>query len=171
MEELMKFRAFVLSGLALAITAGTAGAVEVKKSLPVKGDPAAIWKVASEFCSIQDWHPDFSGCTQSMKDGVVWRVLTLKEGGGKVHEKLTGVDDLSYTYSITEAPLPLKDHTGKIWVEKGAKDGESLLRWEVSFGVNGDEAKTKEVTQAIDGLLENGLANIKAVAAQQANCK
>lgn len=167
----MKIRTFVLSGLALTIIADTANAVEIKKSLPVEGNPAAIWKVASEFCSIQDWHPDFSGCTQSMKDGVVWRVLTLREGGGKVHEKLTDVDDLSYTYSITEAPLPLENHTGKIWVEKGSKDGESVLKWEVSFGVSGDEAKTKEVTEAIDGILEKGLANIKAVASKQANCK
>ncbi|WP_334150485.1 SRPBCC family protein [Hyphomicrobium sp.] len=167
----MKTTTLAAIALTLSFAAGSADAVEIKKQLPVQGTPEAIWKIANEFCSIQDWHPDFSGCTQSMKDGVVWRVLTLKEGGGKVHEKLTDVDDLSYTYSITEAPLPLKDHTGKIWVEKSTTDGESLLRWEVSFGVNGDAAKTQEVTKAIDGILDKGLANIKTIAANGANCK
>lgn len=166
----MNFRTLAFSALALVAASSVANAVEVKKSLAVPGDPEAIWKVAKEFCSIEDWHPDFSGCTQSMKDGVVWRILTLQEGGGKVHEKLTDVDDLSYTYSITEAPLPLKDHTGKIWVEKGDKEGESLLRWEVSFGVDGDEAKTEEVTKAIDGILGKGLATIKELAAKSAVC-
>ena len=167
----MKLGTIALAGVSLALAAGAAEAIEVKKQLAVSGSPEAVWKIASGFCSIKDWHPDFSGCTQSMKDGVVWRVLTLKEGGGKVHEKLTDVDDLSYTYSIIEAPLPLKDHTGKIWVEKGKSDGESLLRWEVSFGVNGDAAKTEEVTKAIDGLLANGLANIKAEADKGSSCK
>lgn len=167
----MKICAVILSGLALAATSGAAASVEIKKSIPIVGDPAAIWKVASEFCSIQHWHPDFSGCTQSMKEGVVWRILTLKDGGGKVHEKLTDVDDRSYTYSITEAPLPLTDHTGKIWVENGGEDGESRLRWEVSFGVNGDATKTKEVTQAIDGILDRGLASIKTTAEKADACR
>lgn len=167
----MNVRTLALAGLGFAVAAGVAEAVEIKKQLPVSGTPEAVWKIASEYCSIKDWHPDFSGCTQSMKDGVVWRVLTLKDGGGKVYEKLTDVDDLSYSYSIVEAPLPLKDHIGKIWVEKGNKDGESLLRWEVSFGVNGDAARTEEVTKAIDGILDKGLANINSIAANGADCK
>lgn len=167
----MEIRAFVLPSLALALASNPAASVEIKKSLMIEGIPSSIWRVASNFCSIQDWHPDFSRCTQSMRDGVVWRILTLKEGGGKVHERLTDVDDQSYTYSITQAPLPLKDHTGKIWVEKGGKDGETLLRWEVSFDVNGDAAKTTEVSQAIDGILERGLASIKIAAEKDGNCR
>ena len=75
----MKVRTLALAGL-LAVVGTSADAIEVKKQLPVSGSPEAIWRIASEFCSIKDWHPDFSGCTQSMKNGVVWRVLTLKEG-------------------------------------------------------------------------------------------
>ncbi len=59
----MKISSLLLSCASLVFAAETASAVEVKKSLPVQGEPEAIWKIANAFCSIKDWHPDFSGCS------------------------------------------------------------------------------------------------------------
>ena len=165
----MRSRVVALAGALILSTVMSANAVEVKKKLEVPGSPDDVWKIASEFCSIKTWHPTFSGCTQYMENGVVWRVLTLRDGGAKIKEKLTGVDDHSYSYSIVEGPLPIKNHTGKIWVEKGDKPDQSALRWEVSFDV--DAAESEKITKIIDGILGNGLENIKSIAAKSEGCK
>lgn len=144
-----------------------ANAVEVKKELAVNADMAKVWKVAGEYCSIKEWSPSFSDCTQYMENGTIWRILTIKGNGLKVREKLTDVDDFSYDYAIIDAPLPLRNHQGKMWVEAGEKPGQSVLRWEVSFDVHGDAKKTKEVTQIIDGILTDGLKGIRDQAVKQ----
>lgn len=139
-------------------------AAEVKKSISITGDPAKIWKIANEFCSIPDWDPVFSACTQHMENGVVWRVLTIAQGGAKVREKLTDVDDTSYSYSITEAPLPISNHMGKLWIEPGMNGKANTVRWEVSFDVKGDAKVTADTVEAIGGILDTGLAKIKEIA-------
>jgi hypothetical protein len=168
----MKSRIVALAGALFLGTMVSAHAVEIQKKLEVPGNPESVWKIANEFCSIKTWHPAFSDCTQSMENGVVWRVLTLRDGGGKIREKLTDVDDYSYSYSIVEAPLPIKNHKGKFWVEKGEMPSRSMFHWNVSFDLKeGSETETETTTKAIDGILANGLENIKNIAAKSGDCK
>lgn len=159
----MKLRVVALASAMFAAALAPANAYEMHKSLVTNGDSDVIWRVASEYCSIARWHPAFSGCTQKMTDGVVWRVLTLKDGGGKVHEKLTDVTDRSYDYAITEAPLPISNHHGKLSIEPGPKQGESTLKWDISYDIK-DSAKVDDTNKALDGILTDGLKNIAKIA-------
>lgn len=157
-------KTMIAAAAAVSLTGiAEASAVEVKEQLVVTGSPEAVWKVANEYCSIKTWGKVFSNCTQHMKEGVVWRYLTIKDGGQTVKEKLTDVSDTSYSYSITEAPLPIEHHTGKIWVEPGADANHTVVKWHVSFDVKSgaDKAKT---TQAINDILVAGLGGIKEIA-------
>lgn len=157
-----------MTGIAAAIITASALAasaaeleVEVSKQVEVAADQEAVWKVASEFCSIREWGGVFSDCTQEMVDGVVWRTLTIKDNGGDVREKLTDVSDTSYSYAITEAPLPLENHQGKIWVEQ-AGDG-TIVHWDVAFDVE-DGGDLPATTAEIEHILTTGLSNIKKIA-------
>lgn len=141
-----------------------AHAVEVKEKLEIPVSADKVWEVADEFCSIKDWSPIFSDCTQFMEYGVHWRILTIADGGEKVKEKLTDVTDYSYDYAITEAPLPIANHQGKMWVEKGNSPDQSTLYWHVSFDVNGDAETTENTTNAIRGILVESMKGIKASA-------
>jgi len=151
-----------LSATMLLASFAQAREVQIKKEVVVAAPPAAVWNVANEFCSIKTWGGVFSDCTQHMKKGVVWRLLTIKDGGGTVTEKLTDVTDTSYDYAITNAPLPIRNHTGKIWVEQGM-NGNTVVKWHVAFDLKpgADKAKTAE---AIDGILTTGLGGIKEIA-------
>ncbi|MBR0687841.1 SRPBCC family protein [Bradyrhizobium manausense] len=159
----MRKKMVALSALMLLTGVATANAVEVKEQIVVSASPEVVWKVANEYCSIKTWGKVFSNCTQNMKDGVVWRFLTVKDGGGIVKEKLTDVSDTSYSYSIIEAPLPIEHHTGKIWVEPGSDASHTVVKWHVSFDVKAGNDKAK-TTQAINEILVAGLGGIKEIA-------
>ena len=83
-----------------------------------------VWSTISEFCSIKDWHPAIADCKESKEGGATFRVLTLKDNGGTIKEKLDGSDDTSYSYEIVESPLPVKNYSAKFWVEPDERDPE-----------------------------------------------
>ncbi len=97
------------TGFALLIGSGSAYAITVKKRIEAPGLPAEVWAVAGEtFCTIKEWHPAVAECAETKDGDVVFRTLTLKDGA-KIKEKLTGTEDLSYSYEIVESPLPVKE--------------------------------------------------------------
>ena len=49
-----------------------------------------LWSTISEFCSIKDWHPAIADCKESKEGDATFRVLTLKDNGGTIKERLTG---------------------------------------------------------------------------------
>ena len=55
-----------------------------------------------------------------------FRTLTLKDGG-KIKEKLTGTEDLGYTYEIVESPLPVKNYKSKLWLEVDDEPDRSVI--------------------------------------------
>ena len=60
------------------------------------------------------------------------RTLTLQDGG-KIKEKLTGTEDLAYTYEIVEGPLPIKNYKSKIWLEVDDEPDRSVIYWQSDF--------------------------------------
>ena len=66
--------------------------------------------------------------------------------GGKIKEKLTGTEDLGYTYEIVESPLPVKNYKSKLWLEVDDEPDRSVIYWQSDFDANGasdDDAKEK----------------------------
>jgi hypothetical protein len=150
------------TGFALLIASGSAYAITVKKRIEAPGLPPEVWAVTgTTFCQIKDWHPAVASCEESKEGDVVFRTLTLKDGG-KVKEKLTGKDDLSYTYEIVESPLPVKNYKSKLWVEVDDEPDRTIIYWQSDFDANGkpdDEAK-----KIVTGILGDGVKGIKKTA-------
>ena len=68
--------------------ASSAYALDVNKKIAAPGQLLVVWSTISEFCSIKDWHPAIADCKESKEGGDTFRVLTLKDNGGTIKEKL-----------------------------------------------------------------------------------
>lgn len=155
--------------LAVVIGGGPAYAITVKKRIEAPGLPADVWVVAGEtFCTIKSWHPAVAACEETKEGDVIFRTLTLKDGG-KIKEKLTGTEDLAYTYEITESPLPVKNYSSKLWVEEDDEPDRSVIYWQSEFDP-ADGTSEEDAKKVITGILGDGVKGIKknAIAAWDA---
>ena len=147
------------TGFALLIGSGSASAITVKKRIEAPGLPPEVWAIAGAFCQIKDWHPAVAECEETKEGDVTFRTLTLKDGT-KIKEKLTGTEDLAYTYEIIESPLPVKNYSSKLWVEEDDEPDRSVIYWQSEFepadGASEDDAK-----KVITGILGDGVKGIK----------
>jgi Polyketide cyclase / dehydrase and lipid transport len=144
---------------ALALSTGAAFAVDVNKKIEAPGQVLVVWTLASDFCSIKDWHPAVAKCEQSKEGSDTFRTLTLKDGG-VIKEKLTGSDDTSYSYEIIESPLPVKNYSAKLWVEEDERDpNRTVIHWDASFDANGKS--DEEAKKIISDIFTAGLKGIK----------
>ena len=142
--------------VAASFAAGPAFALDVRQSTEVAAAPAAVWAKIGEWCAIKDWHPAIAAC-ESGKKG--FRTLTLKDGGGKIIEKLTKTGKYSYSYDIVESPLPVRNYKATITAKPDSL-GTTDVVWAATF----DAAKGKtdaDATTAIKGIFESGLKSIK----------
>ncbi len=153
---------------AAALLAGSvsASAVTVKKRTEAPGLPPQIWEQAGAFCAIEDWHPLVADCVEEKEGDVTYRILTLGDGG-KIKEKLTAVEDLSYSYEIVESPLPVENYKAKVWLEVDDEPDRSVLYWQADFDAKGDEDDAKKL---IADIFAKGLKGMKqqAIAASDA---
>jgi hypothetical protein len=131
---------------ALMASGGQALALDVNKHIAAPAQLPVVWATVSEFCSIKDWHPAVADCKESKEGDDTFRVLTLKDNGGTIKEKLTGSDDTSYSYQIVDpGPLPVKNYSAKLWV--------------ATFDANGKS--DEEAMKAIGDIFYAGLKSIK----------
>jgi len=161
------FKLALVALAALLLGSASASAITVKKRIEAPGLPPQIWEQAGGFCAIKTWHPAVTDCVEEKEGDVTFRTLTLKDGG-KIKEKLTGTEDLAYSYEIVESPLPVKNYKAKLWMEVDDEPDRSIIYWQADFDANGasdDEAKAK-ITQ----ILGDGVKGIKkqALAAHDA---
>ena len=146
------------TGFALLIASGSAYAITVKKRIEAPGLPPEVWAEVGAFCAIEKWHPAVAKCEESKEGDTTFRTLTLKDGG-KIKEKLTGTEDLAYTYEIVESPLPVKNYKSKLWLEVDDEPNRSVIYWQSDFDANGKS--DDEATKAISDIFMAGLKSIK----------
>jgi Polyketide cyclase / dehydrase and lipid transport len=149
-----------LSFLAFTIAlTGAAGAVEVKRKVEVKGDPAKVWSKIGGWCAISAWHPAIAKCVEKQVSGKPHRTLTTKDGG-VIEETQYAKSDHSYSYTIDESPLPVKDYkaTFSVVPRKGHANEASII-WSAKFDPKGKSADARKV---MDGVLKAGLDQIKS---------
>ena len=155
-------RVFKLTLIALAAViafSASAWAITVKKRIEAPGLPNEVWAVTGEaFCAIKDWHPAVAECEEFTEGGDTIRVLTLGDGA-KLKEKLTGKGDMSYSYTITEGPLPLKNYSSKLWVEEDDEPDRTVIYWQSEFDADG--TSDEEATEIVTGILKDGVKGIK----------
>ena len=143
----------------LVVTCSSAYAIDVNKKIEAPGQMLVVWTIASEFCSIKDWHPALADCKESKEGDVTFRTLTLKDGG-VIKEKLTGSDETSYSYEIVESPLPVKNYSAKFWVEEDERDpSRTVIHWDATFDANG--ASDEDAKKTISDIFTAGLKGIK----------
>lgn len=134
-----------------------AGALEVEKEITVNASPETTWKMIGDFNHLDVWHPVVvaSELTQDSKDTI--RVLTLGNGAA-ITEKLLSQNENSYSYEITESPLPVSGYVSEISVS-ATQDGKSVVRWTSSFDAKGVE--DQEAVNTISGVYDAGLTSLQ----------
>jgi Polyketide cyclase / dehydrase and lipid transport len=134
-----------------------AEALEAKVEKALTADAMTAWAAVGDFCGISKWHPVVAKCELSEKDGKTFRTLTLKDGA-KLLEQLVTFDkpSMSYTYTIVEGPLPVKNYTSTLSIKPAGS--ASSLSWTGSFDANG--AADAEVVKIITGIYEAGAGEL-----------
>jgi hypothetical protein len=81
-------------------------------------------------------------------------------GGGTVLEKLERSDEdgQSYSYTIVESPLPVKNYSATIEVSE-AEGGGCSIEWSSEFEAEG--ATENDAAKAIEGIYQAGFDNLR----------
>lgn len=144
----------------LSQTTIAAGSLAVSKEVSINAAPDTVWKMIGGFNDFDMWHPvvvNLESEGEGMKSGDV-RVLVLGNGA-KITEKLVVHSDSkkTYTYSITESPLPVMDYVSTITVSE-ADSGMSIVEWKSTFNAN--NASDEKAIETMAGVYDAGLNNI-----------
>lgn len=171
-----KILALLAIGL-LPLTAAAHGPSpqKVEKTVVIDASPDKVWTLVKDFGNMQKWHPAVESTKLDKRtvDGTeeTVRLLTLK-GGGTILENLKNIDEDSkqLKYGIIEGALPVSDYYSTITV-KEAEGGKTEVKWMGRFyrvyKLNppippGQDDKS--ALDAINGVYDAGLANLKKVA-------
>ena len=159
------FRCFlmvlIVSGLSVfSLKSVSAGRLFVTEDIELNASVNTVWKLIGGFNNLDVWHPvvvDSEMHGKGIKPGDI-RILTLGNGT-KITEKLIALSDTkkTYTYTMTDSPLPVMDYVSTISVSK-TKSGKSRVEWKSTFNaINAPEAKAIET---IAGVYIAGLNNL-----------
>lgn len=161
---------FELMRMAVVPPAASGGgeAMTLRETVEIDASVDRTWAAMGDFGNMS-WHPAIgrTEIARGRADEIgAARVLTLKEGGGKIHETLTSHSaGHAYGYDITESVLPVRDYSANIKVE--AAGAGSRVVWTATFkrkdpaaspATGQDDATAKTV---VTGILQSGLANLK----------
>lgn len=128
----------------------------------IGGSVEDVWKVVGDFGGISNWHPAIAASTIVDGSGDAAgsvRECTLGDGAKLREEQLERSDaDHSYTYNITEAPMPVENYIGKIQLS-AAEDDKTLVEWTSTFDVAA-EAET-EMVGMMNGVYQAGIDALK----------
>jgi hypothetical protein len=144
----------------LTIAVSSASAATITRTMDVKGSPKAVWSMIGAFCAIKDWLPPVGACIEDGKAPPT-RTLVTKDGKAAFVETQTARDDAAYSYSyaFVSSPLPVTNYKSTIKVTaKG--EGASTITWTGSY--TPDHGKEKAASEALNGVYEAGLTEIKA---------
>jgi Polyketide cyclase / dehydrase and lipid transport len=151
------FKAILLTTTLVGLFSASAIALEAKVEKSVAASAEKVWVAVGDFCGIASWHPAVAKCVLSEKDGKSFRELTLKDGA-RLLERLEAIDKtaMSYTYSIVEGPLPVKNYTSTLSVK--ADGTNSKLSWVGTFEANGKP--DADVINLIAGIYDGGTTEL-----------
>lgn len=176
----MKSKRAMALGMAVwgmaVLAAGSAFAsaplLHTSKSITIEASAYKVWHTAKDFNGLATWHPALA--SDAILEGTnntvgAVRLLTLK-GGGTIKEKLLAYDEGAYSfkYSILEGVIPVSDYTST-FVVKSLGKGKSSVTWSGRFKRKnvadnpGDTENDKAAVDAIDGVYQSGLDNLKKI--------
>jgi mxaD protein len=167
-----------LAGITSVFASGLSGAaaleLHVKKTVTIDAPASQVWDAVKSFDALNTWHPAVA--TDQIESGTndtvgAVRLLTLK-GGGTIKEKLLAFDDSGhrFRYAIVEGVLPVSHYTSSLVVTSLAGD-KTLVTWSGKFKRKNlgddpaDSENDKAATDAISGVYQSGLDNLKKILA------
>ena len=130
--------------------------LSVSHSTTVSASTADVWSKIGDFCAIQQWHPAVAKCELQKESGTTNRLLTLGDGAQLLEQQKSSGKN-SYSYSIEQGPLPVKEYLSELSITD--KGGETTITWQGKFLANG--VTDEEAKKLIGGIYEGGLASIK----------
>jgi mxaD protein len=165
--------AFGVSLLASGYSMGAAPMLHTSKTIVINASASKVWDLSKDFGGLNNWHPALaSDAIVEGTDNTVGavRLLTLK-GGGTIKEKLLAYNAAGRTfkYAILEGVIPVSDYTSTFVVTSAGK-GKSSVTWSGRFkrknvGDNpADNENDKAAVDAINGVYQSGLDNLKKLA-------
>ena len=132
--------------------------VTIKTSVKFDASAKDVWEMIGAYDSLTKWMPSVKEIEVEGEGVGAIRKLYL-EDGSVVVERLEEVDEenMSYTYSIIESPLPVKDYVATL---KVVEDGEQcVVEWSSTFLVDGVTAD--EAEDIVMGIYDEGFAEIR----------
>ena len=122
--------------------------VEVTESVSVGADADATWEMIGDPSALAEWHPavDSSEVENDLRHCVLG-------DGGRIEERITEQSGRSYSYDITEGPLPISDYSSRISVEPS--DQGATITWSCTFEAQG--VSEPEAEKLIGGIYRAGL--------------
>lgn len=149
---------------------------KVKQEVTVNAPADKVWDMLADFCAIEQWHPAVAKCEGDGGNEIgVTRVLYIGAADGpQIHEELQKFDaeKMSMKYKITKtdnAVLPVTTYSAILKVMPN-DDGTSVVSWKTGFYrayTKNDpppELNDESAVTAVTGVVEAGLASIKALA-------
>ncbi|MBM3544793.1 MAG: SRPBCC family protein [Alphaproteobacteria bacterium] len=162
------FKLTLIAFAALIAWSAYAEAIDVRKRREAPGTPAEVWALVGGFCDIQKWHPAVAKCEESKDGDKLLHTLTLKDGA-KILEEETKTAENSYSYTILEGPLPVKDYNATLTVGADDEPDRVEILWTASFEADGKS--DEEAKKIVEGIFEAGVAGIKKAAIAAADAK
>jgi carbon monoxide dehydrogenase subunit G len=147
-----------------ATAALAANVLSLKEKVELSVPPQKAWELIKDFDGWQNWHPAIASTEITSGKGNTHgtvRVLTTKDGG-KITERLVRYQPkgFSYTYTITDSPLPITDYTSTIQV-KPSKSGSAVI-WSSHFRAKEGTADA-DALKVMRGIYTAGLDNLKVL--------
>ena len=133
---------------------------KVSMSQSVSASAGDVWGVIGDFSTIDTWLPPIASCESDGNTVGTMRKLTTGDGA-VVHERLDSIDaaQRTYTYSITDSPLPLEGYQATIRVADGGGVGSAEVHWSSEFEPAG--APEADVVAIIEGIYQAGFDALK----------
>jgi hypothetical protein len=141
----------------------------------ISAPPQVVWEVVKDFNDMS-WHPAVAKTEGNGGNNIgATRVLTLGNGG-QIHEKLEKYDDEKHAFfyrisSVDVKVLPVTNYSSWFSI-KADQNGGSLVTWKGAFyrGFPNNEPPPELSDQAakdaVKGVYESGLTNLKKIAEQ-----
>ena len=165
MSKLLIALSLAAIGFTANANAGSETTLYVIKSVNINAPAATTWGKIAKFGDLGAWHPavaktEITAGSEGKKGAK--RTLTLQDGG-KINETLTAYSAKNKTmsYIITDGVLPVTSYASNLHVYTNGAD-KSVVVWEGSF-LPKAPADEKAASDAIGGVYEGGLANLKKV--------
>jgi mxaD protein len=170
MKNILRLLAATALLLTATVSFAAAPLLKVTRTVTIDAPADQVWAKCGDFDALDRWHPAVAKDTLTKgKNNVPGAVRHLDiKGGGYVNEELLhySAKDHYYSYRILDSVLPVSDYHSTLRVKAIGAD-KSVVTWTGTFkrkdlsATPADNANDKAATDAISGVYQSGLDNLK----------